>query len=564
MLLCAVTACDSSGKKDKEADSGPDGSTDTDTDTDSDTDSDSDTDTGECTDEDDFDPADCPDIQPSDPCVRYVNIEVDTPGDGSSWDDALATVQEGIDLARCGAIVNDTCQVWVAAGTYYVHQGCQTDTVRLRPGVELYGGFDGSESLLEERDIEANLTVLDGHDQADGPSQVFHVVTGSDDALIDGFTISGGRADAEDWDYDNLQNTGGGMLNLESSPTVRSCVFSANFAFCYGAGMHNFAASPTIESCRFTANETDDYYDGWGGGLANRSDSDPTLLGCTFSDNYAADGAGIYSSGGSDATVTDCLFESNTASSSGGGIHNQNESNGSFSGCTFAANEAEWGGGISLLDASPQVADCAFAANIADFGGGLSIDGGSPSIERCVFDQNQAYEGGAVLVFFDDNAAITNSVLTDNTATRGGAILNDNGSAQVTSCTIHGNQATDSGGAIASAFPVGAPVVVNSILWGNTPDEIANLFDATIQVSYSNVQGGYPGDGNIDADPLFLNDATNDLHLAAGSPCIDAADGDLAPATDMDGNPRVDDPDTPDTGQGIPPFADMGAFELQP
>ncbi len=85
------------------------------------------------------------------------------------------------------------------------------------------------------------------------------------------------------------------------------------------------------------------------------------------------------------------------------------------------------------------------------------------------------------------------------------------------------------------------------------------------------MEGGFIGDGNIDADPLFVDpegDEAN-LRLLAGSPCIDAADNTAVPPgveTDLDGNPRfIEDPDTPDTGNpdGINPIVDMGAYEFQ-
>ncbi len=79
--------------------------------------------------------------------------------------------------------------------------------------------------------------------------------------------------------------------------------------------------------------------------------------------------------------------------------------------------------------------------------------------------------------------------------------------------------------------------------------------------SYSNVSGDYGGTGNIDADPLFINDAQGNLRLGEGSPCIDAADGDAAPALDIEGNSRWDDPSATDTGTGTPSYTDMGAYE---
>ncbi len=85
-------------------------------------------------------------------------------------------------------------------------------------------------------------------------------------------------------------------------------------------------------------------------------------------------------------------------------------------------------------------------------------------------------------------------------------------------------------------------------------------------VAFSDVQGGFAGIGNIDADPLFVDPANGDYRLRPGSPCIDAADTTAVPGditTDLDGNPRfIDDPATADTGNGVC-HVDMGAYEFQ-
>ena len=98
--------------------------------------------------------------------------------------------------------------------------------------------------------------------------------------------------------------------------------------------------------------------------------------------------------------------------------------------------------------------------------------------------------------------------------------------------------------------------LTNSILWGNTatPDTNQTIYSesGTIDVSYSDVQGGYPGIGNIDADPMFVNEIAGDLRLA-GRACVDRGDNTAVAegvTTDLGGNPRI-------TG-GI---VDMGAYE---
>ena len=65
----------------------------------------------------------------------------------------------------------------------------------------------------------------------------------------------------------------------------------------------------------------------------------------------------------------------------------------------------------------------------------------------------------------------------------------------------------------------------------------------------------------MDEDPLFVDEDNGDLRLSPGSPCIDAADGNVAPVTDIWDNDRYDDPETSNTGVGDPQYAEIGAIE---
>ncbi|MCK9462006.1 MAG: DUF1565 domain-containing protein [Proteobacteria bacterium] len=260
-----------------------DAGTDTGTDTDADSDTDADTDTG---------PA----------CVVYVNgADGDDGNTGESWTSALATVQAGLNLAEGAG-----CEVWVAAGTY-VPGTTRGATFQLIAGVVLYGGFAGDETALEQRVIGANETILSGEIGVadDNSDNIYHVVTGADDATIDGFTITGGCAKG----VSPGSSEGGGMYNYESSPTVTNCTFSDNTADS-GGGMYNDGSSPTVTGCTFSFNQS-----ALGGGMSNGGGSSPAVTNCAFSSNSA----GLYGGGmthhNSSPTVTNCIMWGDTGES---------------------------------------------------------------------------------------------------------------------------------------------------------------------------------------------------------------------------------------------------------
>ena len=195
------------------------------------------------------------------------------------------------------------------------------------------------------------------------------------------------------------------------------------------------------------------------------------------------------------------------------------------------------GGGMLNKYSDPIVSHCIFRDNSAERGGGLYNHLSSPRLVNCSFHDNTA-DQGAGLYNYSSNPILSNCTFTTNTAGQGGGVYNNNGS----------------------------PRLINCIVYGNTPNSFAG--QGVLIITYSDIAGGAVGMGNIDLDPMFVNDAAGDLRLRPGSPCIDAADS-SAVATDifvdLDDNPRgVDDPATADTG--IPVFAltvDMGAYEFQ-
>jgi len=88
--------------------------------------------------------------------------------------------------------------------------------------------------------------------------------------------------------------------------------------------------------------------------------------------------------------------------------------------------------------------------------------------------------------------------------------------------------------------------VVSSILWGDSPQEIYVYRRASINITYSDIKGGWSGTGNINADPMFITGPFGEYYLKVGSLCIDAGSGSAEDAGLFDRTTQVDG--TPDTG----------------
>lgn len=222
-------------------------------------------------------------------------------------------------------------------------------------------------------------------------------------------------------------------------------------------------------------------------------------------------------------------------------------------GFTIRNGDSGIGGGIYIRYGGLTVNRCIFSNNRAgDYGGGIGIEGAAVVVQNSVFLNNTARLDGGGIGFSDGHyLTARNCLFAGNHAYRGGGIGSNywNSSSTLTNCTFANNSAALSGNAV--EIPLGNMTLTNCILWGGDPT--SSMIDGPVTVTYSNIERGYAGTGNISADPKFVNAAAGNYRLQATSPCVNtgsAAASDL-PASDIEGLPRT-----------IESAPDMGAYEF--
>lgn len=452
------------------------------------------------------------------PCkadIIYVNDNAAGSNDGSSWANAYNYLQDA--LADANSIGVPT-EIRVARGIYKPDQGIavipadRTATFRLLNNVTIKGGYAGSGRIPpDRRDVQKYKTVLTGDllgndveitdpcellSEPTRSENSYHVVTAyrnDNSAVLDGFIITGGNANG---DFIPLY-WGGGIYN-ENPPTPDwECT----------------TAGPTITNCRIIKNSAASE----GGGMYNRYSCQPQLTNCVFIENMASWGGGGIKNDTSNPNIINCTFENN------------------FAGDSYHSD----GGGLDNEESSPTFIKCIFTGNSADYGGAVGnwMGDNNPIFMNCLFSENSAQYGGAMWYanhFFPSNPTLINCTIVNNSADYGNALACTPGSFDKPPSNLD---------------------LTNCILW-NDANEIFNIDGSTITISYSDIQAGWPGEGNIDTDPCFVDVDNGDYYLLSTSPCINTGDPNYIPEpdeTDLNGLPRILD------GR-----IDMGVYEFIP
>ena len=265
-------------------------------------------------------------------------------------------------------------------------------------------------------------------------------------------------------------------------------------------------------------------------------------------------GGGIYRSL-AELTLTDCRIIRNSAYYYGGAVANESGPGFTLINCTLSDNYAHWWGGAVYNDFSGvlRMVRCIVAGNVSRYYGGAMYSNAQSRLEL----SNCLVEGNAVL---------------DPEWSRGGALYSDAASSTFEHCTVLGNRAATGGALAFDSFETEQPSrfeAANSIFWDGV-DPIWNNDQSDVNMVYCDVLGGWPGRGNIDADPCFVAtgywddngtsaDPSDDIWLSGQhqlsdtSPCVDVGDPNHQPdphAVDLAGSPRLHGPCT-----------DIGAYE---
>jgi len=303
-----------------------------------------------------------------------------------------------------------------------------------------------------------------------------------------------------------------------------------------------------------------------------------TIIDCNGSEDEPHRGFYFRNYGNSDSVIAGLTIRNGYATRDGGGAISCRQSSPSIINCTIIRNSCDssnpryfGGGGFCSVDGSPTLTGCVFIYNTSLYGGGV-YDGGTARLVNCTFIANSAENGGAL--YNREDANLTDCIFIDNSAYSGGAIYNE-GDANLTNCVFVANSAIEYGGALRSDNSAttllnctfidneaqygsalsGGYEITNCIL-RNDANDVA-IIDIEGAVTYSNIQGGWEGVGNIDVDPNFAFDG--EYHLMGGSACIDAGTNEpngVLPAADIDGEERPLDGDNDANAT-----ADMGAHE---
>ncbi|MBK6994985.1 MAG: hypothetical protein IPH31_08660 [Lewinellaceae bacterium] len=477
----------------------------------------------------------------------FVKANASGSNNGSSWANAYTS----LDAALAAAVPGQA--IWVASGTYKPSFPAPDNSFALQSGVELYGGFAGTETQLSQRNPTLNVTTLSGdiagNDIAGNfdlnrTDNVQHILiaffnTSTAKAVVDGFVFRGGHTLVDD-PNPPLSRQGGGIL-AGTKLTVRNCNFINNFGE-NGAALAALGADSDgiiVDNCLFEANKATEQ-----GILLLLQTPTGEVNNCIFRKNLTNRGA-LYPLETTAITIDSCLFESNNGGANFGAamfswqaswtmtnsIFRKNKSanaagiyiDGRVGGdvatidnCLFERDTAtDFGGaGIYGWQATLVLKNTTFRDNHAPNAAGMYVQGrefdSELIIDSCLFERNIGTAYGATSIYNNGtNYTLSNSIFRENVAPSSGAAIYNSDSTifTVTNCLFEANT-----GAYASAV-------------ANYGLDCNGTFESCTFHNNRATQGGAALSNGFEADVLYRNCTFTNNEASFGGAIFTQNDG---------------------------------------
>lgn len=487
----------------------------------------------------------------------YVNQNATGLNNGSSWNNAYVNLDDALESSSSD-------DIWVATGTYFPAGGTPTSSFFIDKSVKIYGGFNGTETMLSQRDITANSTILSGDhlgNDTDSLEGLLDTISKQDNSLhviyidslvevtIDGFRISEGFT-SDNPDAELSLRAGGGIFTY-STIHVNNCLLTNNFgrsgACVYVAGIYGGADNSSFENLSVRSNRTSSQ----SAGIFVGDTKTLTIKNSEFVGNSTVRGA-LYPLRNDGITISNCSFRENNAGTGnfGGAMFSWNNKNMTIENCEFLSNKAG-SGGVMYIDGREDVLpvdnilinNCTFTSNeaISGFGGALNVSESSFTLTNCTFDENRATGGSGGAIYTAGNTSkeayvlMEGNTITNSFGSFGGACTFYNNGCEYTikNNTFDSNIAATSGGATINGF--GSNVIYenntfirNSARFGGA---MATQNNGVISLKSCNISENSTSDNagalNIINHPNFvIDDCKFELNIAEMFGGVISASGD--------------------------------------